>query len=238
MLVVPFGYASWNHWSCRSIFASICAHGFGKVFTRNSTKLRFRNCQKILISILVNSKSASLTSLVCSVVLAYPEKFSDIALVLFRTIELFHFDGIRQLNEFQAKSHYSIGYGSNKLNDVLYIDERLKTCEEPFRNTCLESIFLNYQYFGVKGFSEEQNTELVNNIYEILDEYKADETVCKEYGILLARMDRRNLTAKVSERKDSGLLIEFTPKELAEDLKKKKAKKQKSNKKKYANTLH
>lgn len=34
-------------------------------------------------------------------------------------------------------------------------------------------------------------------------------------------MDRRNLTAKVSERKDSGLLIEFTPKELAEDLKKK-----------------
>ncbi len=177
--------------------------------------------KKILISILVNSKSASLTSLVCSVVLAYPEKFSDIALVLFRTIELFHFDGIRQLNEFQAKSHYSIGYGSNKLNDVLYIDERLKTCEEPFRNTCLESIFLNYQYFGVKGFSEEQNTELVNNIYEILDEYKADETVCKEYGILLARMDRRNLTAKVSERKDSGLLIEFTPKELAEDLKKK-----------------
>jgi len=181
-----------------------------------------RIVKNILISILVNSKSASLTSLVCSVVLAYPEKFSDIALILFRTIELFHFDSIRQLNEFQAKSNYSIGYGWNKLTDVLYTNERLKTCEEKFRNTCLESIFLNYQYFGVNGFSEEQNAELINSIYKILDGYKADETICKEHGILLARMDRRNLTAKVSDHKDGGLLIEFTPKELAEDLKKKR----------------
>lgn len=177
--------------------------------------------KNILISILINSKSASLTSLVCSVVLAYPEKFSDIALILFKTIELFHFDSIRQLNEFQAKSNYSIGYGLNKLKDVLYTDERLKTCKEKFRNTCLENICLNYQYFGVKDFSEEQNTKYINSIYKILDEYKANEIACKEYGILLARMDRRNLTAKFSEHKDGGLLIEFTPKELAEDLKKK-----------------
>lgn len=180
-----------------------------------------RIVKKILISILANSKSASLTSIVCSVVLAYPEKFSDIALMFFRTIELFHFDSMRQMNESQAKSNYLIGYGLDKLKDALYTDERLKTCKEPFRNTCLESIFLNYQYLGVKGFSEEQNTKLINNIYKILDEYKVDKTICKEYGILLARMDRRNLTAKVSEHKDGGLLIEFTPKELAEDLKKK-----------------
>lgn len=180
-----------------------------------------RIVKKILRNILVNSKSASLTSLVCSVVLAFPEKFSDIALILFRTIELFHFDSIRQLNEFQAESNYSIGYGLNKLNDVLYTDERLKTCKESFRNTCLESIFLNYQYLGVKYFSEEQNTELINNIYKILDEYKTDETVCKEHGILLSRMDRRNLTTKISDHKDGSFLIEFTPKELAEDLKKK-----------------
>ena len=125
------------------------------------------------------------------------------------------------MNECQAKSNYSIGYGLHKLNDVLYTDERLKTCKEKFRNTCLENICLNYQYFGVKDFSEEQNTKLINAIYKILDEYKADEIVRKEYGILLARMDRRNLTAKVTDHKDGGLLIEFTPKELAEDLKRK-----------------
>lgn len=180
-----------------------------------------RIIKNILIKILTNSKSASLSSLVCSVVLAYPEKFSEIALIFFRTIELFHFDSIRQLNEFQAKLNYSIGYGLNILNDKLYTDERLKTCEEAFRNTCLESIFLNYQYFGVEGFSEEQNTVFVNSIYKILDDYKSDENLREEHGILLAKMDRRNLTAKISDHKNGGVLIEFTPKELAEDLKKK-----------------
>ncbi len=177
--------------------------------------------KNVLISILTNSKSASLTSLVCSVLLAYPEKFSDIALILFKTIELFDYDSRRQFNEFQAKYIYSIGYGLNNLKDVLYTDERLKTCEEKFRGTCLESIFLNYQYFGVKGFSEEQNMAFINRIYKILDEYKDNETIYKENGILLARMDRRNLTAKVSGHKDGNILIEFTPKELAEDLRKK-----------------
>ena len=180
-----------------------------------------RIVKHILINILTKSKSASLTSIVCSVVFAYPEKFTDIALILFKTIDLFHLDSIRQMNESQAKLIYSIGYGWNSLNDKLYTDERLKTCEEKFRNSCLESIFLNYQYFGVEGFSEEQNTELVNNIYKILDNYKSDENLREEHGILLARMDRRNLTAKISDHKNGGVLIEFTPKELAEDLKKK-----------------
>lgn len=195
-----------------------------KILLKIAQNLDSSIVKNILVSILINSKSASLTSLVCSVVLAYPEKYSDIALILFKTIELFYFDSIRQLNEFQVKSLYSIGYGLNKLNDVLYTDERLETCKEKFRNTCLENICLNYQYFGVKGFSEEQSTKYINRIYKILDEYKTDEIVCKEYGILLARMDRRNLTAKFSEHKDGSLLIEFTPKELAEDLKKKSEK--------------
>ena len=180
-----------------------------------------RIVKNILVNILINSKSASLTSLVCSVVLAFPKKFSDIALILFRTIELFHFDSIRQSYESQTKLNYSIGYGWNQLNDILYTDERLKTCEDTFRNTCLESIFLNYQYLGVEGFSEEQNTGLINSIYKILDDYNANENLCKEYGILLARMDRRNLTAKISDCEDGNMLIEFTPKKLPEDLKKK-----------------
>jgi len=180
-----------------------------------------RFVKNILVRILANSKSASLTSLVCSVVLAYPEKFSDIAMILFKTIELFHIDSMRQMNESQTKFIYSVGYGWNKFKDILYTDERLKTCEEKFRSICLEGLFLKYQYFGVKGFSEEQNTDFINSIYKILDEYKADKFICKEYGILLARMDRRNLTAKVSEQKDDGILIEFAPKELAEDLRKK-----------------
>ncbi|MCT2196373.1 hypothetical protein M3G15_14640, partial [Paenibacillus sp. p3-SID1389] len=174
--------------------------------------------QKILLYILTQTKSVSLTSVVCSVVLANPEKFYDVALILFNTIELFHFDTIRCTNEFQVKSIYSFGYGLDKIKDILYADERLKTCEEKHRSSNLESLFLNYQLFGVKGFTEEQNSEFIEKLYKIIDQYKSDASTSKAFGILLARMDRRNLIPKVSEYDDNNLLIEFSPKELSDEL--------------------
>jgi hypothetical protein len=176
--------------------------------------------QKILLIILIKTKSASLTSIVCSVVLANPDKFYDIALILFKTIELFHSDTIRCTNEFQAKSLYSIGYGMDKIRDMLYTDERLKTCEDKHRNSNLESLFLNYQLFGVKGFTEEQNTEFIEKLYEIIDQHKSNASTRKSYGILLARMDGRNLIQKVSQHDDKHFRIEFNPKELSDELKK------------------
>jgi hypothetical protein len=176
--------------------------------------------QKILLKILIQSKSTSLTSIVCSVVLANPDKFYYVALILFKTIELFHIDTIRCTNEFQAKSLYSMGYGMNKLKDALYADERLKTCEDKHRNSNLESLFLNYQFFGVKGFTEEQNTEFIEKTYKIIDQHKLNPSTNKSHGILLARMDRRNLTPKVSKQDDDNLQIEFSPKDLSDELRK------------------
>lgn len=191
-----------------------------KVLLEFAQILKSEIIHHILLKILTNSKSASLTSIVCSVVLANPDKFYDIALILFKTIELFHSDTIRCSNEFQAKSTYGIGYGMDKIRDVLYTDERLKTCEDKHRNTNIESLFLNYQLFGVKGFSEEQNTEFVRKLYDIIDQYKSNTLISKTYGILLARMDRRNLIPKVSKHDDNNLLIEFSPKELSDELRK------------------
>ncbi|MEZ4933844.1 MAG: AVAST type 4 anti-phage nuclease Avs4 [Saprospiraceae bacterium] len=176
--------------------------------------------QEILLKILIQSKSASLTSVVCSIVLAHPDKFYEVASILFKTIELFHFDTFRCTNEFQAKSLYSIGYGMDKVRDILYTDERLKTCEDKHRNSNLESLFLNYQLFGVKGFTEEQNTEFIEKLYKIIDQHKSNASTSKSYGILLARMNRRNLIPKVSQHDDNHLRIEFSPKELSDELKK------------------
>ncbi len=176
--------------------------------------------QDILLRIITQSKSASLTSIVCSVVLANPDKFYDVALILFKTIEFFHLDTFRCTNEFQAKSLYSIGYGMDKIKDILYTDERLKTCEDKHRNSNLESLFLNYQLFGVKGFTEEQNTDFIEKLYKIIDQHKSNASTIKSYGILLARMDRRNLIPKVSKHDDNHLRIEFSPKELSDELKK------------------
>lgn len=191
-----------------------------KTLLEFSQILRSEIIHNILLEILIQSRSASLTSVVCSVVLANPDKFYDIALILFKTIELFHLDTFRCTNEFQARSLYSIGYGMDKLKDILYTDERLKTCEDKHRNSSLESLFLNYQLLGVKGFTEEQNTEFIEKLYKIIDQYKSNTSISKSYGILLARMDRRNLIPKVLQHDDNHLRIEFAPKELSDELKK------------------
>lgn len=176
--------------------------------------------EDVLFKILNESKSASLTSIVCSVVLAHPDKFYNVALILFKTIELFHFDTVRSSREFEAKSIYATGYGMDRFKDALYTDERLKTCDDKHRSSNLESLFLNYQLFGVNGFTEEQNTQFLEKLYEIIDQHKSNDLSKESSGILLLRMDRRNLTPKISEIEDNKLLIEFSPKEFPDELKK------------------
>ena len=172
--------------------------------------------------ILVNSKSSSLTSIVSSVVLANSEKFHTIALFLFKTIELFHTDSVRCLNELMAKNMYSIGYGLDKTKDVLYTDERLKTCDDKHRNSNLESLFLTYQIFGVEGFTEDQNSELLSKLYGIIDNYKSNKSISKDFGILLARMDRRNLVPSLSKKDDeNNYIVEFNLKNISDEDKKK-----------------
>lgn len=105
----------------------------------------------------------------------------------------------------------------DKIKDILYADERLKSCEDKHRSSSLESLFLNYQLFGVKGFTEEQNSEFIEKLYKIIEQHKSNASTSKAYGILLARMDRRNLIPKVSKHDDNNLLIEFSPKELSDE---------------------
>ncbi|MEB3076206.1 AVAST type 4 anti-phage nuclease Avs4 [Capnocytophaga gingivalis] len=176
--------------------------------------------QNILLRILTLSKSASLTSVVCSVVLANHNKFYEVALVLFKTIELFHFDSMRSLNESQAKSNYSIGYDLNKKKDMLYGDERLKTCNDEHRRLNLEALFLHYQLFGVNGFNEEQNTLFLERLYQIIDQHKSNSFINQNFGILLFRMDGRNRTLKVLENSGENVKIEFVLKDPPEELKK------------------
>lgn len=220
-------YSSWAIWSMYrgngspvvpSLLQSIHM-ALEKTLLEFSQILKSEIVQEILLRILLKSKSTSLTSVVCSIVLANPDKFYETALILFKAIELYHLDSVRSSNEFQVKSLYSIGYGMDRVRDILYTDERIKTLEDKHRNSNLESMFLNYQLFGVKGFTEEQNTEFIKKLYEIIDQHKSNATTSKSFGILLARMDRRNLIPKVTEQEDK-LLIEFSPKELSDDLKK------------------
>jgi len=179
--------------------------------------------ENLLKYILINSKSTSLTAVICSIVLANPDKFHNTALILFKTIELFHIDSRRQIDETHAKSLYGTGYGLNREKDI-YADERLKTCNDKHRNLNLESLFLKYQLLGINGFTEEQNTEFIKDLYKIIDTHKENISIKPEYeknsfGILLARMDRRNLAPEITKQ-DNNYIIEFTPKNLSDELRK------------------
>ncbi len=169
--------------------------------------------QTLLLRILKTSKSTSVTSVICSIVLAHYNKFYEVALVLFKSIDLFYCDLIRSKTEFEVKSLYGMGYGLNPdLENILYRDERLKTCEDEHRNLNLEQLCLHYQFHGVKNFSKEQNSDFIENIFKIIDQHKSelsdgDETT----GILLARMDRRNLEPEIIEEEEQTK-VAFTPK--------------------------
>lgn len=222
-------YSCWAFWGMyRGVGSPVvpyllqCIHmALEKFLLEFSGKLEHVVIEFILKKILVNSKSTSLTSVVSSVVLANPDKFYDIALDLFKTIELFHMDSARSTNEYQAKSIISIGYGFNDFKDKFYTDERLKTCEDKHRNLNLEALMLNYQFIGVKNLTSDENAELIKKIHIIIDKHK--EAVLKNgenensYGILLARMDRRNLTPKITHQDDNSFIVEFTPTNLSEE---------------------
>ncbi|MCS4533939.1 AVAST type 4 anti-phage nuclease Avs4 [Neisseria montereyensis] len=181
--------------------------------------------EKILLKILVNAKSSSLTSVVCSIVLAYPNKFPQIALILFSSKDLFHADSRRRDFENQANSLYSIGYGLNVIANGLYVEERLKTCEDTHRKNDLESLCWQYQILGVEGYSDKENAEFIEAIFSTLDKHQASFSDSEEdikKSILFTRMDKRKLKPKIIDDADGSKIYFSTEltdsqKQLSED---------------------
>lgn len=163
-----------------------------------------------------NSRSASITSVVVSIVLAQPSKLFNVAQVLFRTKEFFFYDTVRMENDLTAKSHYSIGYGLNDRHKI-FQDERIMSCEDEHRKLSLENLALKYQVFATEDEGEEVAKKRQEVLWKIFDEYyaqlpnKSEETEDdKTWRLYLARMDRRKMSI-TTEMKDEQVLINFNP---------------------------
>lgn len=171
------------------------------------------NLKEVLIYILFKSKSASLSAVVCSIVLAHPQDFYEIALILFRTIQFFHIDTVRCSNELEAEFLYRMAVDTEKF----YAQERLATCKDEFRKLNLENLFLQYQLFGINDFSDDQNRDFITILHEIIDGHKTHAE--SDYDkILLARCDKRNLKPEIVMQKDDSARIEFSIKKLDKGL--------------------
>jgi hypothetical protein len=167
-----------------------------------------------------NSKSASITAVVTSVVLAKPSKLFNIAKILFQTKEFFFYDTNRIALEVSALAPLGSGiYGR------LMQNERSESNKLQHRQMSLEHLALYYQFFKTEEESNKDVEERQKILWAIFDKYygeltgKSKETESdKTWRLCLARMDRRKMHPEV-EKKDGQFLIKFNP-EIESELKK------------------
>lgn len=166
--------------------------------------------------LLSKSKSVSLTAVVASVVMAHPTKYSEYAVNLFKTIELFHWDSIRLMDE----SQLSTFYGLWNMHDRLVAKERFDTLQQSFRKRNLESLCVEYQYTRCADMDTEKHESLVKDIYVVLDKHYTEAKAINDETrlILLYRMDRRTHNPKISTITDGRVQIEMNP-QLPDELK-------------------
>ena len=168
-----------------------------------------------------NSRSASITAVVASVVLAESSKLFNVALVLFRTKDFFFFELARMQFDMTSRSLYSIGHDPTGL----FLNERLRTCDDAHRRWSLENLALHYQLFRSGIEDEDLAKRRQETVWTILDEHYArlpdqatEKDGDKSWRLCLARMDRRKMDIS-TETKDEGVFITFNP-EIDSDLKK------------------
>jgi len=181
-------------------------------------KINSESLENMLLYLIKNSESASITSIVASIVLAYPEKTFNIAKILFKTKEFILQDTTRLVSEKSTKSLYSLGRNMGSRGNEFYENERIKTCEDKHRKLSLERLFLNYQCFRSEEISEEVAEDRQEVLWNILDDYyqeltdelKENETD-KTWRLFLSRMDRRKIKI-TTELVEKGIEIQFNPK--------------------------
>ncbi|MBP4141987.1 ATP-binding protein [Flavobacterium sp. P4023] len=169
-----------------------------------------------LLYLLKKSDSISITAVVASIVLANPDKFFKIASILFKTLDLYHYDNYRLHSEHQCKGLYSIGYGMN-YESKIFEDERIQTCEDKHRQLSLENLVVNYQFFKNSDVTDDEVETRQQQIYNTIDDAKLKlESVdqkkekYKVFKLFLARIDRRNMNPIVTQKEDK-ILIDFNP---------------------------
>lgn len=115
--------------------------------------------------VLIKSENVMLTSVIASIVEAYPEKMLDVVCDLLKTKEIFHLDSARLVSE-QSASFLLFG------ND-LFEKERLESNKLPHRRKRLEDVILGYQTYN-NGISEEDFNLQKKRVYNAIDAATAD----------------------------------------------------------------
>lgn len=180
--------------------------------------------ESICTYLLRNSKSASITAVVVSLVLAQPEKLFNIAKLLFQTKDFFLYDSARMLldrthkGQLEGLKTYFPSLGDFRRD--MHENERIQACDDKHRKFSLEDIAFQYQLVGSKDdaeFTEFQKRK--EAIWEIFDRYytelppEPEQTDAdKTWRLFLARMDARKMKVRTEPSEESDkVLITFEP---------------------------
>lgn len=184
--------------------------------------------EKRCIYLFKNSKSASITSIIASIILAYPFKLFNIAAMLFKTKEFFLYDTTRYVKDRTHKDMLESlrdNYPQRDYLGQIYQDERIQVCDDKHRGSSLENVALYYQVFRSSEETDEQASKRQETIWGIFDDhYKLLPEPSKEtngdktWRLYLARMDKRKMQPKV-EKMNGQSVISFNP-DLDAELKK------------------
>jgi hypothetical protein len=182
--------------------------------------------EKRCMYLLKNTKSASITAVVMSLVFAHPFKLFNVAAVLFKTKKFFLYDTTRFTKDTTRKSDLEMlrDHFPNRDTEI-HQNERIEACEDGHRGNRLEDIAVQYQLFIMEGENEEAATKRQRVIWDIFDNYykqlpdaSKETEFDKTWRIYLARMDRREMQPTI-EQKDCKTLISLNP-QLDPELKK------------------
>ncbi|WP_294744948.1 AVAST type 4 anti-phage nuclease Avs4 [uncultured Exiguobacterium sp.] len=170
--------------------------------------------ENILLYLIEKSKSASITAIVASIVIANYEKTFNVAKVLFKTKKFFFYDSTRSVLDQTAISTFRMGYGMIAKHKV-HQDERIQSCSHDHRRKTLETIALMYQFFRNEDTTDDEATERMETLWVIFDDYyleleKTSFEENKTWRLFLARMDRRKMNPIVEEV-EQGIQIDFNP---------------------------
>lgn len=166
-----------------------------------------KDLNETLLYLLRNSKSASITAVVASIISYYPHETFEVAVILFKVKTLFFIDNSRLTAE-ESSARFSILDNSYSI----YKKERLDSKKLKNRSTTLETLFLIYQYL------EKISTEKKEVLWTILDNYYAQIPLEEEqsyfdknWRLCLARMDLRKMNP-TEEIIDSQVIVRFNTK--------------------------
>ena len=197
-----------------------------RYFLQDCKNMSSDELEKRLLYLLKNTKSASISAVVTSICLAYPEKIFNVAKILFKTKQFILYDNKRWvIDQTPLNNPFNLTF-----NDSIMKDEMVEFNKLKHRKQSLESLSIHYQFFSTKGTSEKEIENRKQVLWKIFDNYykKLPDRNNEKKGYIrwkfcLDKMDGRKMKPTF-EKKDGNFLMHLNP-EIAPDLEKYREKK-------------